>query len=166
MRLELGKCHLNRIEIWRVSRQEEESGAALSKGRLCLGAVVHFEIVEDDNVTRPERRGELGFDIDIESCTVHCTGNDPGSRQPGTSQGGNKGLIGPMSVWYSAWQSCTFRRSASKPRELGVGRSFIDEYQPNRHLAHDRLTTMDPAMAFSFDVWTSPLRCDQNFFYT
>lgn len=118
---ELRERHFYRIEIGGVGRQEQEPRATLGKHSFGLGGIVHLEIVENDDIARRQRRGELRFDIDIKSDAVHGAGNDPRGRQPRAPQAGNERLVGPVSMRDGTRQACAFRRAASEPRKLGVG---------------------------------------------
>ena len=56
--LEFGEGELNRVEIGRVRRQEEERRAARLDELTDLVSLVAAEVVEDDDVARGQRRGE------------------------------------------------------------------------------------------------------------
>lgn len=71
VRLEFGERHLDRGQVGRVWRQEQELGAALFEHGGGFGAFVAGEVVEDDDIAEPERGRELGFDPGLENPAVH-----------------------------------------------------------------------------------------------
>ncbi len=61
-----------------------------------------------------------------------------------------------MNVWlvqtpvrYRTRQPLTFQRTPLQPGKRCVGRGFVNEHQPVRHLAHDRLARVNPTTPFS-----------------
>ena len=81
MRLELGECHFDRVEIGAVGRQEQEPCAPGSDGLLGHRAFMGGEVVENDDVALFERRGKLRRDIGLEDAAVHRGIDDKGRRQ-------------------------------------------------------------------------------------
>lgn len=79
-----------------VRRQKQEPGADAAQGCRCGGALVAGQVVEDDDVSGPERRDQLGFDTEIEHLDIHRAVDDPGRVQPVMAQRGNEGLGLPM----------------------------------------------------------------------
>ena len=63
MCLELGKGHLDRVEVGAVGRQEKEPGAFCLEDGFGLFAFVAGQVVEDDDVARPQGGSKLGLDI-------------------------------------------------------------------------------------------------------
>jgi hypothetical protein len=66
MSLEFGKGHFDRIEVGAVGWQEEKPGAPLLEDGFRLFALMAGQVVEDDDVARPQGWCELGFDIGLE----------------------------------------------------------------------------------------------------
>ena len=62
-RFQLRKCEFDRIEIGTVGREKPEARADPFNGRLDLRLLVHREIVEDDDIARPQRGHERLFDV-------------------------------------------------------------------------------------------------------
>ena len=77
MCLELGKGHLDGVQIGRVLRQEQHPCATALQGGFGFGAEMDRQVVEDDDITFVERGEELGLDVGVESLTVDGSGNDP-----------------------------------------------------------------------------------------
>jgi hypothetical protein len=63
---ERGEDLLDRVEVWRVGRQEAELGAGALDG--LASRLVAAEIIENDNVAGSQGRGEDLLDIGGESC--------------------------------------------------------------------------------------------------
>lgn len=57
------------------------------------------EIVEDDDVSRLEGRGQLGLDISFEDFAVHGRIDDEGRREACRCQGVDEGLRLPVMGW-------------------------------------------------------------------
>lgn len=77
MGFELGKGHFDRIEVWRVGRQEQEPCAAFLEHGGSFWAFMAGEIVEDHDIAALERGRELCFDPCLEEVAVHGLINDP-----------------------------------------------------------------------------------------
>jgi len=92
MLLELGECHLDRIEVWTVRRQEEQPCAFGAYGLLSGDAFVGGKVVEDDDIALRQRRGELRLDIGLEDAPVDRGVDDERGGEPVTAQAGNEGL--------------------------------------------------------------------------
>lgn len=63
--LELGECHLDRVEIGAVGRQEEEPRADVFQDRGGLWAAVGGKVIQDHHVALVQGRGQLGFDLQV-----------------------------------------------------------------------------------------------------
>src|SRR3954470_23239644 len=98
-RLEFGEGLLDRIEVGAVGWQVEQPGLAAFDGLLNAGDLVAGQIIHDDNIARPQRRGENLFDISPEDVTVHgaiedIRGGDAGGAQTGDKSGGFAVTVG------------------------------------------------------------------------
>ena len=81
-RLELGKRLLNRIEVRRIRRQEDQAGARLLNGRPGGPHLMSGEIVKHDQVARPEGGDEERLDISAKGGAVEGAVEKHGRRQP------------------------------------------------------------------------------------
>ena len=61
-----------------------------------LGAAVGGEVVQNDDITLVQGRGQLGFDIEVEEFPVDWPADDPGRIQAIMAQAGNEGLGLPV----------------------------------------------------------------------
>src|SRR5215212_3532993 len=59
--LGLGKRLLDRVEVGRIGRQEDQLASCRLNKRSGFGALMHAEVVEDHDLTWPERWGEHPF---------------------------------------------------------------------------------------------------------
>ena len=126
---DLGEALLDRIEVWRVCREEPQAGMA---GFDCLpdtGDLVAGEIVGDDNVTRRQRGGEELLDIGNEGIAIDRAIEHQRSDYAVMPQAGDEGAGLPVSIRYRTHQSLAARRSAACARHVGLGPCFIDEDQ-------------------------------------
>ncbi len=85
--LELCEDLLDRVEVGRVGRQEEELGAGGADGAADGLAFVAAEIVHDDDVAGLERRDEELLDIGAEALAVDRPVEDAGRIDPVAAQG-------------------------------------------------------------------------------
>ena len=165
MCLELGEGHLDRIEVWRVGRQEEEPGASALQAFGGFGALVDGEVVENDHIARRQGRSELGFDPKIEGCPIDRLVDHPRRCQLIAAKASDKGLGSPMAEGCIGAQPLTTRRAASKPHHLRVDRGLIDKDETMRLETHSGLAAIDPETAFSLDIGACAFRRHQRFFY-
>lgn len=112
MCLEFGEGHFDRIEVGTVGRCEEEPRAARFQDRLGFLAFMAGEIVEDDHVAGLKRRGELRFDIGLESRAVHGAVDDPWRGQSIAAQGCDEGLGFPMAKGRTRFEALVTARSS------------------------------------------------------
>lgn len=82
MSFELGESHFDGVEVGTVGRQEKEPGATVLEDGLGLFALMAGQVVEDDDIARPQGRGELCLDVGFEERPVHRALDDPRGGQP------------------------------------------------------------------------------------
>ena len=112
--------------------QVEQPGLPAFDGLLNAGDLVAGQIVHDDNIARPQRRGEDLFDISPEDVTVHgaieaIRGGDAGGAQTGDKSGGF-----PVTVGHRGQQAQTSGASARAPGHVGCCRGLVEEHQALR----------------------------------
>jgi hypothetical protein len=83
--LELGEDLLDRVQVWRVWRQEQQSGADAPNGTTHGGSLVAGEIVHDHDIARRECRDEALFDLIKEAVSVDWLIDDTGCVDPVTA---------------------------------------------------------------------------------
>ena len=151
MSLELGECHLDRVEIWTVRRQEQEPGAALFEDRLSFAALMASEVIENDNIAWLQCGSELGFDIGVEDCPVHGFVDNPRRGHAITSQAGDEGLGSPMTEGRFGAQPSPHARTPAQPCHLCGRACFIEKDQAVELLTHQRLAARLPVITrFSY----------------
>ena len=171
-RLELGESLLDRIEIGRVFRQEQEPGAALGQCLRRPRAFVNVQIISanevrrgDDDIAPPEAWGELGADIAVECGTIHGSLDDPGGNKLMAAQAGDEGLRLPLAERSVGDEPFSLQAASAQGRHVGLDAGLVDEDQPCRLTAHERLAAVAPRPADRLDVSTFFLRRQQRFFY-
>src|SRR5262249_58939560 len=89
---------LDRVEIGRVARQEEQLGAgAADQFTDCL-ALMAAEVIHDDNVTGAEGGDQKLFDVSAEAGSVDRPVDDAGGGDPVAAQSRQKGQGPPAAV--------------------------------------------------------------------
>jgi len=146
MSLELGKGHLDRVEIWTVWRKEQEPCAALLQDRFSFAALVAGEVIENDNIARLQCRSELGLDIGVEDRSVHGFVDNPRRGHAITSQAGDEGLSSPMTEGGFGTQPCPHACTPAQPCHLCGRACFIEKDQPMELLTHQGLAARPPVI--------------------
>ena len=160
-RFELGKDLLDRIEVWRVRRQEEEPGAGAAD-RLSDGlALVTAEIVHDHDVSRQKRRGQDLFDIGKEACAVDRSVDHARSFEPVGAQCRQEGQRSPLAERDFGQETLAACASAVHAGHVGLGPGLVDEDEP-RGIEPSLIAL--PALTPPFDVGTVLLGRVQAFF--
>jgi hypothetical protein len=126
---ELGKEHLDGVEIWGVLGQEEELGAHSPDGGADRLASMRSEIVHDDDVVWSQGWGEDLFDIEQEALAIDWPFDQPGRHYPIVSQGGDEGQGFPAAVRNLGRQALAARGPAAQGCHVGLGPSLVDEDQ-------------------------------------
>jgi hypothetical protein len=130
--LELGEDLLDGIEIGAVGRQEEELGACGTDGAADGLALVTAEIVEDDDVTRPEDGHEDLLDVGEEALAVDRTIDDARSLDAVVSEGSEEGQRAPSALGRLGNQPGTAQCPAVSARHVGLGPGLVDKDQAGR----------------------------------
>lgn len=163
MSLEFGEGHLDRVEVRRAGRQEQEPGASGFEGLGGSGALVSGEVVQDHHIAGPKLRRELGLDIEVEDLAVHGAVQNPGGDQAVAAQAGDEGLGQPVAEGRIGDQALTPPAAASQPCHLGGDRRLVDEHQPRGLLSHPWPAVIDPVLASFTHRSASALRGHQCF---
>ena len=74
---QFGECHLDRVQVWRVGRQEDKVVALGAQKREGGAGLVGRQVVGHNDLTGPEGRGEMVLDLSLEAGAVHRTVKDP-----------------------------------------------------------------------------------------
>ena len=142
--LQFGEGQFNRIEIGAVGRQESEARARLLNGGAHLGLFVDGEVVEHDDVARPQRRHEHLLNVGAEGDVVD-----------GAVKHGRRGQFGrPKRGDDRVGLPVTARRVIADPRAADTARvppqqvrgdaGFVDEDVLSRIVERERLAPLTP----------------------
>ncbi len=164
MGLQLGEGHLDRIEVWRVSREEQEPAACPAQGVRRSGHLVGGEVVEDHDRAGVQFGNELGLDPSGEGGTVHRALDHPGRDQGIRGQPGNEGLGPPAAEGSIHAQPLPDRRPAPEPCHVGFHAGLVDEHEPVRLRAHPRQPVPNPVPPGLADRRTPGLGGNQRLF--
>ena len=165
MSLEFGESHLDRIEVWRVGRQEEEPGAFSLQTLGSSGAFMDGEIVENNNVASRQGWGKLGFDPCVEAGPVDCLVDHPWRGQLAAAQASDEGLCSPMAERRIGGQPLAAKGTPAKPNHFGGDGGLVDKDEAVRLKPHPGLAAVCPEATRSPDVRACGLRRHQRFFY-
>lgn len=102
------------------------------------------QIVEDDDITRLEDGGELGFNIGVEDQAVHRRIDDPWSDKAIALEASNQGLGAPVAKGGLGKQPLTFGAASRGFGHLGVGAGFVEKDQPPTMFTHLGLAALFP----------------------
>lgn len=165
MRLQFGERHFDRVEVGGVFGQKQEPGPLFVKRLRCAGALVNVQIVQDDNISRSQGRGELRFYVGVECRAVQRTGDDPRSHQPVAAQTGNECLGLPFSVRRLAGKPVSAQAASAQRGHVGLHAGFIHKDEPPGLTAHAGLAVLTPFNPRRFHIAAFFLRGQQRFFY-
>ena len=130
--LELGEDLLDRVEVGAVGRQEQEVRASGPDGDPDGRLLVAGEVVEDDDVARPERRAQLLLDPLGEACAVDWLIEHEGRVNPVAAQGGDEGHRLPVTIRYFGMEPLASGCPATQRGHVGLGPGLIDKHEPGR----------------------------------
>jgi hypothetical protein len=143
-RFEFGEGHLDWVQVRPVRRQEEQPCTFGPDSVLSLLTCVGRQIVEYDDITRLEDRGELGFNIGVEDHAFHRRIDDPWSDKAIAFEARNQGLGAPVAKGGLGKQSLPFQASSHGFCHLGVGAGFVEKDQPPAMFTHLGLAALFP----------------------
>ena len=116
------------------------------------------QVVQDDHIPLAPCRRELGFDIGVESRTVHGAVNDPRRIQPVVAQRRNEGLSTPMAEGSMNDEPLPARCPACRPGHVGLQPSLIRKPDAVQHMRHKGLAMRDPDMPLAGNPGTLLLK--------
>jgi hypothetical protein len=130
MGLELGKSHLNRVQIGAVRRQITEANSTSGKQPADVLDFVRGEVVEDKRVARAQLRTEHLLKIDREDLGIHRPFHQKRGGDAFLAQSRDEGGTLPVAMWDGTVATLTNRATPIKAAQLGVQTRFIDKHQP------------------------------------
>ena len=159
--LDLGEGLLDWVEVGRVWRQEPEPCACGFDDFAKDNGLVAAEIVQDDDVARPQGRYELLLDISAEGLAVDRPVEDTRGGKPVATQRTKEGQRAPMAVWRKGAQAFAFVPPAAQRGHVGLDPGLVDEDE----LGWVEMTLpRPPSLTPPRDVATRLLKREQRFF--
>ncbi len=117
--LELGKYLFDWVEIGTVGRKEQQPCASGPDRGPDSGLFVAGQIVEDDDVTWPQRRAELLLDPLGKACAIDWLIEHERRVDPVAAQGGDEGHRLPMAIRHLGVESLADRSPAPQRGHVG-----------------------------------------------
>jgi hypothetical protein len=125
--LQLGERLFDRIEIWRVRREQSHGCADRLDGRCHPVDLVALQVIHEDDFTLLERGRKDLLDIGEESCAIHRAVDDEGGRDAIAAQRSDKGQRFPMAVRHFCDQALATRTAPVSTHHLGSDGRFVNE---------------------------------------
>ena len=117
-RLQLGECHFDGIEVWRIGGQIAHRGAGGAERLGDSDNLVGAQIIHEEDVVLVQCRHENLFDIGKERWPIHGAVDDIGRGQTIDAQGGNQGQRLPVAVRHVRDKALATRRTPVVPHHL------------------------------------------------
>lgn len=162
-RLELDKGVLDRVEVWRIGRQEQEACTGGGDRRPHRGALVGRQVVHDHDIAVAQRRAEDLLDVGQEPPPGHRTIQHHWCREAAQAQAGDKGGGLPVAVRDAGAQPLAAGAAPVQAGHLGRGAGLVEEHQLGRVKVRLRL---EPRLPRRGDVRAVLLGRMRGFFYT
>ncbi len=124
---ELGEDLFDRIEIGAVGRQEQQPRASGPDRGPDSGLFVAGQIVQDDDVTWPQRRTELLLDPLGKACAIDWLIKHERRVDPVAAQGGDEGHRLPMAIRHLGVEPLAFGCPATQRGHVGLGPGLVDK---------------------------------------
>ena len=125
--LGLGEQLLDRIEVGAVGRQEYQMRASCPDGGSGGLALVGAKIVEDDDIARPQRRGEKLFNIGGEQDGVDRTIDDARGIDPVMAQRRYERQRLPVTMRHFGREPLPLGSPSTQRGHIGLDPGLVDE---------------------------------------
>ncbi len=158
---DLGEGLFDGIQVGRIRRQKPKPCSCISDHPANGLALMAAKIVENDDVTFPERRDELLLDISAETQAVDRPVEDAWSSQAIAPQGGKEGQGPPSTVRCVSPQSLALRPPSAQRSHIGLDPGLVDEHET---AGIEAILPCLPAFTPAFYVRTPLLKSEQSFF--
>ncbi len=129
---ELGEDLLDRVQVGRVRRQEEELGASAADRSTNGDALMAAQVVHDDDVARAERRHQELLDISEEGLAVDGAVEHARCIDPIMAERGEKGKGSPVPVRHLRAKSLAAPGATMRAGHVRLRPGFVDEDQAFR----------------------------------
>ena len=143
-RFQLRKREFDRIEIRAVGRQKPKARADTFNRRLYLRLFVHRQVVEDDDIARPQGRDEHLLDVREKRGIVDWTIEDGRCENAIDAQSRHDRVGLPVSVGRVVAQSQTARAAAVAPEQIGGDAGLVNEDVATRVVQRQRVLPSPP----------------------
>jgi hypothetical protein len=124
---QLRKRQFDRIEVRTVGRQKAQPRPCGFDRGLDLRLLVHREVIEDDNVARPERRHQDLLDVREKRGIVDRAVEDRRCVETVDPQGRDHGVGPPVTIWRVVAQPDPARTAPVPTDQIGRDARLIDE---------------------------------------
>ena len=124
---QLRERQFDRVEVRTVRRQEPKPGPDALNRRLDLGLLVHREVVEHDDVARPQCRDEHLLHVGEKAGIVDRPVEHGRGRQALDAQRGDDGVRLPMPAGRVIAEALPARAPAVPAEQVGGDPRFVDE---------------------------------------
>ena len=129
---ELGEHLLDRIEIGRVRRQEEQMRSDGAYGLSHGLTLVAAEVIEDDDIAGFERRSQLRLDVQQEAIAVNRAVEHEWSVYAIMAQGGEEGHGFPVTERSFGLEPLALGAPSPQRSHVGFSPGLVDKDQPRR----------------------------------
>lgn len=123
------------------------------------------QVIEDDDGSGQQRGGELGLDVNVESCPIHCPPDHPRRDQSIAGEPGDEGLRLPAAERRHTEEPVTDGAPPMQAGHVCLHGRLVDKDQTLRSFPHERLAAHGPIMSRQPDIRPFALLCNQTFFY-
>ena len=158
---DLGEHLFDWIEVGRVRWEKCEFGIGCEDCVAYGVRLVASQVVENDDVTRPECGNEELFDISAKDDPVDRTINDARFSQCIDPKGCQERQRAPTTVWCIACEARALRTPAAQRRHIGFDPRLINE---DKTLRSKAAAGAMPAVTPSDDIRPSLLTGEERFF--
>lgn len=123
--LEFGKDLFDWVEIWAVGRKEQQPCTSGPDRGPDSRLFVAGQIVEDDDVTWPQRRTELLLDPLGKACAIDWLIEHEGRVDPVAAERGDEGHRFPVAIRHLGVESLADRCPTAQGCHVGLGPGFV-----------------------------------------
>ena len=127
--LELGKDHLDRVQVGAVRRQEQQVCTGISYGPARGNAFVAAQVVEHDDIARPQGRHQELRHPCQEQAAIDGSVEHAGSNKPVGPQAGHERHGRPARMRHSGDETLSTQGPAISAGHVGLGPGLVDKDQ-------------------------------------
>ena len=128
-RLDLRPTQFNRIEIWRVRREEDQASTPSFDQVLGVITLMSRQIIQHDQVAFTQRRRKHRFHIRLKTHRIHRPFQNPRGFQSLPSHTRHHCVVGTRIAWGGFHHPLSGTCTTIKARHSHIGPKFIDKFQ-------------------------------------